>query len=87
VLGHLQSFQHYPPEAVTLGQVGVVDLRLTMNREGKVLSGLITRSSGFPALDQEALALLDRAQPLPAPPPEITGDPLEIILPVQFNIK
>ena len=63
---------------------GVVLLRFTMDRDGKVLGAGIEKSSGLPALDQEALAALARAQPLPAPPPELPGTVLDLIVPVDF---
>jgi protein TonB len=63
---------------------GVVLLRFKMDRDGKVLEAKIEQSSGSDALDQEALAALQRAQPLPAPPVEVPGNPLELIVPVDF---
>jgi protein TonB len=63
---------------------GVVLLHFTMDRDGKVLAAKIETSSGIAALDQEALAALQRAQPLPAPPPEVLGNSIELIVPVDF---
>jgi len=36
------------------------------------------------ALDQEALAALARAAPLPKPPVEVSGDVLDLVVPVDF---
>ena len=55
-----------------------------MDRQGRVLSAVLERGSGDAALDREAVALLGRAQPLPKPPPEITGDPISLSVPVEF---
>ncbi len=59
-------------------------LRFSMDRHGKVLSANIAQSSGFDTLDQEALALIHRAEPLPPPPDEIHGDPVELTVPLSI---
>lgn len=63
---------------------GVVQLRFVMDRDGAVLLARIERSSGVALLDQEALAALQRALPLPKPPAEVPGDTLDLIVPVDF---
>jgi len=47
----------------------------------------VVRSSGASALDEEALALLRRAQPFPAPPPELPGQRVDLSVPIRFNLK
>jgi protein TonB len=85
--GRLEQFKRYPSVAELRRQQGVADLRFTMDRKGKVLSASIEKSSGFDALDEETVALIHRDEPLPAPPPEVTGDPIELVVPVQFFLK
>jgi len=41
-----------------------------MDRAGRVIAAQIDKNSGFPLLDEEVSALIQRAQSLPAPPPE-----------------
>ena len=84
LLNRLAQAKRTPPSTQANKQRGVVLLRFTMDRDGKVLSVGIEKSSGTAALDQEALAAIQRAQPLPAPPPEVTGNPLDLIVPVEF---
>ena len=43
--------------------------------------------SGFPALDEETLALVQRAEPFPAPPPEVSGSEIKFVVPVRFSIR
>jgi periplasmic protein TonB len=38
-------------------------------------------------LDEEALALVRRAQPFPPPPPEMPGNSLDLTVPIRFNLK
>jgi hypothetical protein len=47
--------------------------------------GRSIESSGVAALDQEALALVRRADPFPPPPAEIGSDQLQFIVPVVFT--
>jgi TonB family protein len=86
LLAPLEQFKQYPYEAQINHEEGVVYLRFTMDRQGKVLPADIATSSGFDALDQETLALIRRAEPLP-PPPEVSGDFVELTVPVQFFLK
>jgi protein TonB len=81
LLGQLQQARHIPQSA---RMHGVVLLRFTMDRDGKVLTSKIEKSSGDESLDQEALAALQRAQPLSKPPAEVPGNPLDLIVPVDF---
>jgi periplasmic protein TonB len=84
---HLQRFKNYPSAARDRGVEGVVTMTFTMNREGKVLARQITRSSGNAALDAEALAMVDRAQPLPAFPASMGEDQYSFSIPVSFSLR
>jgi protein TonB len=87
VLGALNKVKRYPREAMFRRQQGVPYIRFVMNRAGKVLSVSLAQSSGFSALDNEALSLPKRAQPLPKPPEEVKGDPIELVVPVEFFMR
>jgi protein TonB len=84
LLAHLERRKRYPAEARAQRRQGVAYVRFSMDRQGRVLSAVLERGSGDAALDREAVALLGRAQPLPKPPPEITGDPISLSVPVEF---
>lgn len=87
LLAHLERYKRYPAVAQQRRQRGVAYLYFTMDKNGKVLEYRLQRSSGFPLLDAEALALLLRAQPLPPPPAELGKDRLELSVPVEFFIR
>jgi protein TonB len=87
VLGRLNQFKRYPSAAQRLRQQGVPYIRFVMDREGKVVSSRLERSSGFRSLDDEAVALPKRAQPLPKPPEDVGGQTLELVVPVEFFIR
>jgi len=87
LLGHLQRHRRYPRNAQRLRQQGVAHVRFSVDRQGRVGNPRIGRSSGHPLLDEETLATLLRASPVPPPPPEIRGDPVEVNIPVSFFIR
>lgn len=83
---HLQTFQKYPRSAQRRNIAGTAWLRFRMDRNGKVLSYAIERTSEHDVLDEAALAMIERAQPLPPLPADVPGDSIEIIIPANFNI-
>lgn len=87
VLGALNKVKRYPRDAQFARQQGVPYIRFVMNREGKILSVRLERTSGFRSLDQEALTLPKRAQPLPKPPEDVKGDTIELVVPVEFFMR
>lgn len=87
LLAHLEANKRYPASALSRRQQGVTHVRFVMNREGRVLSSRIERSSGHPALDRAALDMLARAQPLPTPPAEVAGAQIELVVPVEFFVR
>lgn len=87
ILARLEREKKYPRAARMRRQEGVVQLRFRLDRDGNVLSYAIARSAGFALLDQEVLAMIQRAKRLPPPPPEIAQSPLELIVPVQFFLR
>ncbi|MGQ0621085.1 MAG: TonB family protein [Panacagrimonas sp.] len=86
VLAHLDRNKRYPSLALRRGQEDRVSVRIRVDRTGQVLSQRIVDSHGYELLDQEVLALIGRASPLPAPPAEIPDRDLEFLVPVEFFI-
>jgi protein TonB len=58
-----------------------------MDRSGHVTLSEIATSSGKPLLDAEALALMQRAQPLPAIPADFGKDTINAIVPIEFSLR
>ena len=86
LLRHLERHKRYPQEAQRARREGVVTVRFTMSRDGRVLAARIERASGVASLDQEGLDLLQRAQPLPPLPSDQPGESLELVVPIQFQL-
>lgn len=87
LLHRLNAAKRYPSHARRLRQEGVSYLHFRMDTRGQVLASRIARSSGYELLDQETLALIQRAEPLPLPPPELAGHRLEFVVPVDFFLR
>jgi periplasmic protein TonB len=87
LLKHLQQFKNYPGEARARNEQGVALLDFTMDRDGHVLSRRIVTSTGFADLDAEVLALVQRAQPLPAFPASMSEDQLHLTVPIRFSLR
>jgi protein TonB len=59
-------------------------LAFRIDRNGHVLSSKIVQSSGSAILDEETLALIARAAPLPAPPRDVTDNQLSFVIPIKY---
>jgi TonB family protein len=81
----LARFQRYPAQAK--GATGVVNVSFSIDRQGHVLNGRVTKSSGSAVLDTEALSLLTRAAPLPPPPAAAPDSDLTFVLPIRFALR
>jgi protein TonB len=64
---------------------GNVILRLTIARDGRVMDVGVARSSGSNTLDAASLALARAASPYPPLPPELTGNQITFILPLNYK--
>lgn len=87
VLGHLQRYKRYPRPAQRRRQEGVVQVQFAVDRRGHASAIRIVQGSGHDSLDSETLATVQRASPLPPPPPEIEGDPVQVVVPVDFFLR
>lgn len=81
---HLERRKRYPPGPERRRDQGIAHVAFTIDGEGNVLSARIASSSGHPELDAEVLALMRRASPVPAPPPDA---PRQITAPIVFQIR
>jgi periplasmic protein TonB len=84
---HLERFKHYPDKARARGDQGTATVAFTIDHDGRLVTSRIVQSSGSEMLDEETLAMLVRAQPLPKPPDNVLDSELSFIVPVKFNIK
>jgi protein TonB len=83
----IQRTKRYPPEAQARGEQGVVLLSFSLDRNGRVLAHRIAESSGHADLDNEVMAMIERAQPLPAFSPSMTQTKLDLTIPIRFSLR
>jgi protein TonB len=87
LLAALDRHKEYPSSARFRRVEGVTLLRFAMRRDGTVASFGIERSSGHEDLDAAVIQMIQRASPLPPPPSELAGDPVELVVPVRFSLR
>jgi protein TonB len=87
LVARLERYKRYPSEAQSWGERGVAQLAFSVDRSGGVHNARIVQSSGSSILDRETLTLVERAQPLPPPPPEVTGSQIPIVVPIRYNAR
>ena len=83
----LEKHKEYPRSARLRRIEGAVLLYFSIDRDGRLLAYRIERSSGHRMLDTETIAMINRAQPLPPIPSDMSRDKLEVVVPVQFSLK
>ncbi|KPF71814.1 hypothetical protein IP69_04825 [Bosea sp. AAP35] len=81
LLAHLNRYKRFPDGA----NPGTVQVSFSIDRSGRVLAARLVRSSGDRALDDEAVAMIRRASPLPAPPEGLGGSAIALAVPVKFS--
>ncbi|UYK85780.1 energy transducer TonB [Xanthomonas sacchari] len=87
LLGHLQRYKRYPRAAQRRRQEGVAHVGFAVDQGGHAGDLRLVRSSGHDTLDAEALATVRRAEPLPPPPAEMSGDAVQVVVPVEFFLR
>jgi periplasmic protein TonB len=87
LLAWLERHKQYPRRARLRRQEGTVLLYFVVDRRGTVIEYRLERSSDHLALDEEVLAMIERAQPLPPMPEDMDREQLELIVPVEFFLR
>ncbi len=80
----LQGHKTYPDAARRDGVEGRVVVRFAIDRDGLVKDVTLVRGSGYPVLDDAAMALL-RGSRLP-PPPATAPETTSITLPIRYSL-
>ena len=82
---HFDRHKRYPADRAH--KAAEIVVAFVLDRTGHILSSSIVRGSGDASFDQAALAMLQRADPVPAPPPLVADEGLAFTLPVVFRVK
>lgn len=85
--GAISKHKKYPKIAAMRNWQGEAIVELELDGNGKLKSKRITQSSGHEVLDKQALEMVEKALPLPAPPEALRGTSFTITVPVPFKLE
>lgn len=85
LLAHLDRHKRYPTDRNQ--KTAEILLSLVLDRVGRVVSVAVLKSSGDGLFDSAAVAMVQRANPVPAPPPLVADQGLSFSLPVVFRAR
>ena len=82
----IERHKRYPAEA--RGASGTAVVSFSVDRSGGVHHTRIVRSSGDSVLDHDAVAWVERSQPLPLPPgADRSGSQIPVVVPLRYNSR
>lgn len=84
---HLKRHKRYPAEARNRRIQGVAEVEFHLDGGGHLTDARVVKGSGSALLDGEALELLKRASPFPAPPDPPIGGSFRLAMPIEFKIR
>uniref|UniRef100_UPI001A9C662F energy transducer TonB n=1 Tax=Siccirubricoccus phaeus TaxID=2595053 RepID=UPI001A9C662F len=87
LMAALERHKHYPPAARFARMEGTAMLRVILRRDGTVSEWRFLRGTGHEMLDEAVTNMIRRASPLPPPPANWPGDPVELLVPVKFSLR
>jgi protein TonB len=83
----LAKYKQYPRIAQIRGWQGTVHIKLEVDANGGVISSVVSQSSGFEYLDNQALEMVKKAIPLPQPPEGLRHKSITVTVPVLFRLN
>ncbi|MGH7351824.1 MAG: energy transducer TonB [Candidatus Methylomirabilales bacterium] len=76
----IKGAQRYPELALRFGMEGTVEVEFEIARDGSVEWVRVTKSSGYPLLDEASVEAVKRAAPLPVVPGRIR-------IPISYRLR
>ncbi|TCK03436.1 energy transducer TonB [Phorcysia thermohydrogeniphila] len=86
LVAEIERRKFYPPIARRMGIEGVVKVRITLDRSGKLREVRVTSSSGSKILDRAAVKLMKKCQ-FPPLPPEYDKREFSVEIPIRYTLK
>jgi protein TonB len=83
----IAKYKQYPKIAQMRGWQGTVIADLEIDSKGTVISIKIKKSSTYEVLDNEALEMIRKASPFPAPPESLRGKNFNVLVPISFKLE
>jgi len=85
IVFQLQSNRRFP--RLAMGETGIAKVGFVLDRQGNLVSYWLEESTGNRTLDEESLAILERAKPFPIPPPGLKEDRMTFTIPITFRSR
>lgn len=85
--GAIGKYKQYPKIAQMRGWQGEVVVELLLDGNGKLKSKKILKGSGYEVLDRQALDMVEKAAPFPAPPEALRVSSFSITVPIPFKLE
>lgn len=79
------SLQAYPHLARRQGLEGIVVVKTTINSDGGLVEAVVTKSSGYGALDEDALKLMHRVCPIHLPQ-DLGKSQIAVLIPIRYKL-
>ena len=86
MIGAASSFKRYPRVAIDNNWTGETVVRMTIGADGKIAALGIKSSSGYEALDRQALEMFRITKPFVLLPPQLAGREFEVAMPVRYGL-
>ncbi|MCP9440801.1 MAG: TonB family protein [Nitrospira sp.] len=81
----IMSFQSYPHLARVQGWEGVVVVKATIDSDGSLIDAVVTKSSGYSALDEDAVRLMHRVCPVHLPQ-DLGKSKITVLIPIRYRL-
>ncbi len=86
LIAEIERRKFYPPIARRMGIEGVVRVKITLDRKGKLKEVKVTSSSGSKILDRATVKLMKRCH-FPPLPPEYGKEEFSVEIPIRYTLK
>ncbi len=83
----IAKYKQYPKIAQMRGWQGTIIVDLEIDSKGNVMSIKVKKSSTYEVLDNEALEMIRKASPFPAPPESLRGKNFNVLVPISFKLE
>ena len=83
---HISAFKKYPRIAQRRVWEGDILLEITLNKNSNILNIKVINESKYEVLNKEAVAMIERAQPLPKAN-NIKSETFKVFVPVAFKLR
>ncbi len=77
----------YPRSAIQREIEGAAKVRLTIDRTGEITNYEVVQASGESVLDKAIPKMMDRLNPLPAPPDSLSDARLSFVIPISWRLQ